>query len=108
MNKLIEDLNKLTTIPESKLEHLAKLVVACIGEEFTEMKSIDSDTMDYDIGIGRLVIGIRDGEVKYKFIPGELLQSSLSNIMKGKRNLLETKVEKSLVSCIENTYKDLL
>ena len=108
MNNLVEDLNKLTTISTSKLEHLSKLAVACIGEEFMECKLSEASIMDYDIGIGRLIVGVRDGEIKYKFIPSDILHTSLLNITKGKRNLLETKVEKSLVNCIENTYKDLL
>ncbi len=108
MNKLTTDLSLLTTISESKLEHLVKLADTCISEEFLEMKLTENSFMDYDIGIGRLIIGLKDGEIKYKFIPSDLLKDSLNNVMKGKRNLLETRVEKSLVSCIENTYKDLL
>ena len=108
MNTIINDLHALTTIDEKRLAHLFKLTAACISEEFSEMILKEETTLEYDISIGILTIGIREGQIKYKFTPNELLANSLVNVMKGKRNLLETKVEKQLVSSIENTYKDLL
>lgn len=108
MSKLVEDLSKLTFINEPRLEHLGKIATACICEEFTETILAEKTIMDYDIEIGRLIIGIQNDEIKYKFIPSENLKNSLVSSLKGKRNSLEVKVEKSLVSCIENTYKDLL
>ena len=108
MSKLVEDLSKLTFINEARLEHLGKITASCICEEFTETILAEKTIMDYDIEIGRLIIGIQNDEIKYKFIPSETLKNSLASSLKGKRNSLEVKVEKSLVSCIENTYKDLL
>lgn len=108
MNNLIKDLSTLTTINEGKLENLFKLIADCIGEEFKETIDSEKSIMEYDIAIGKLFICNKENELKYKFIPSENLENILKGVVKGKRNSLELKVEKSLISAIENTYKDLL
>lgn len=105
---LIQDLSLLTTIEENKLKHLMKLSLACISEEFNEMVLNGDTDLSYDIGIGTLMIGLRNNEVKYKFVPADILGKNLDNILKGKQNLLEAKIEKQLAKAIENIYKDLM
>lgn len=108
MNKLIDDLSTLTMINSSKLDRLSKLSVYCINEELLESILADKSLVEYDIGIGKLYISTANNELRYKFIPSEELHSSVKNTVESKRNLLEAKIEKSLVSSIEETYKDLL
>ena len=108
MNKLVDDLSTLTSISSSKLDNLCKIASYCITEEFLETILQEKDLVEYDIGIGKLYIGIKDDQIKYKFVPDNLLAESLKTTMESKRNLFEVKIEKTLVSSIENTYKDLL
>lgn len=108
MNKLVDDLSTLTTINNLKLQRLIKLSIYCITEEILENLLTDKSLTEYDIGIGTLYISTANNEIRYKFIPSEEFSSSVKNTVETKRNLLEAKVEKSLISSIEETYKDLL
>lgn len=108
MNKLCEDLSKLTTIPTSKLESLCSLACYCIDEELLETHLSGEEVMQYDIGLGTLLITIRDNQVKYKFIPSTQLEANIVNSLKTKQNSLSNKIEKTLVDSIVNTYKDML
>lgn len=108
MSRLVDDLSSVTFINSSKLERLVKLSLYCITEELLESILQEKTVTDYDIGIGRICISTADNQLKYKFIPSDDFNAAVKSTIKTKRNLLEAKVEKSLVSSIEETYKDLL
>jgi len=108
MNKLVEDLSKLTTIPQSKLDNLVNLSNYCIDEELLETQLAGKTVMEYDVGIGTLMIALIDDSIKYKFIPSKQLEQTILSSLKTKQNSLSSKVEKTLVDSIVNTYKDML
>ena len=108
MNSLCEDLSKLTTIPVSKLESLISLSCYCIDEELLESGLEGKEIMEYDIGIGTLLISLSNNSIRYKFIPSKQLEGHIVNSLKTKQNSLSNKIEKNLVDSIVNTYKDML
>ena len=108
MNNLKEDLSALSSVPQPKIVSLIRLTNYCITQDFLESILEEKDHSEYDIGIGKLIIGERNGELKYKFVPSDALKEALYNTKNKKLNLLSEQVEKNLVEIIENTYKSLL
>lgn len=105
---MISDVSKLTTIPEKVLNKLITKSVYCISDAIAEMRIAGKDTIDLDIGLGNLSIGIVDDEVVYKFVPSTELDISVKSSILNEQNLLEDAVEASLVDKLTNTYKDVV
>ena len=102
---LIKDLSVLTTIPEKNLHSLVNKYIWCIYDNVHE-QHLKNETINIDLEIGNLYITIIDDIVKYKFIPKEDFNSQILKVLQGE-NILKTKVGKTLVDKICNTYKDM-
>ena len=103
---LKSDLSTLTTINESTFDKLLTKIIWCISDSVERAVLSKEDKVDIDIGIGRLLIGISNKEIKYKFIPSKQLESSVSNTVINEHNELVTALEDSLVTKITNVVKD--
>ena len=108
MNKLLEDLSILTTIPQKTLEKLVDKTYLCINSSVEETLLEDKNISEIDIGIGYLYILLDYEGIKNKFIPNQKLEDSIKKTFINKSNMLENTLEISLVDRISNTYKDLL
>lgn len=108
MNNIIEDISKLTTIPQNALDKLVMKANWCIADSFKESIIAKNDLTEIDIGIGKLLISNLTEEIKYKFIPCEDLEKALISVALDKKNILELTLEKKLVGKILNTYKDII
>ncbi len=108
MNNIIEDISKLTTIPQNALDKLVNKAMWCIGDSFQEGILLGKEITEVNIGIGTLLISNLSEEIKYKFIPNEQLEQALISIALDKKNPLELTLEKKLTSKILNTYKDII
>lgn len=108
MYNLIEDLNKITTIPTSKLDKLLDISKYLISQYVCEDKTQNEDISEIDIGFGQLLITKTEGEVKYKFIPSEDLQQLIKLTYNTSTGPLELKLEENLAKKFINTYKDLV
>ncbi len=105
---IIDDLSSLTTIAEKHLVKLLAKEIYCISDAVAEAKAIEKDAVDLDIGIGTLSIRMSEEEVAYKFIPSAELHSAVKSAISSGQNLLEDKLEASLVSKVTDAYKELL
>jgi|GEM_PF-3312648 len=107
MSKIIEDVSKLTTIPDKSIYKLMDKFVYCISDAIVEDIISLNDITEADIGLGTLYIQHIGNEIKYKFIPNDYFNKVVIDSVTNKLNLLEKSVEKNLVDKITNTYKDL-
>lgn len=106
MYSLINDLSTLTTIPIVSLNDLVKNSIYCICDSLEDAKLGDEEVTEIDIGIGTLIIKLKDNKIQYRFTPSKQLESNItSTIIEGKNTLVAT-AEESLVDRIINTYKD--
>lgn len=105
---LIDDVATLTTIPIESLTKLNTKVIYCINEAVEEMLLSKEDSVDIDLGIGKLEIYIKDDELKYYFEPSDKLNTSVINTVKNKQNTLTNRLDALLVDRVTHTYKDLL
>ena len=108
MNKIIEDLSKITTIPETALTKLAEKAVWCICDSFEESILENLEVTEIDLGVGCLQISNCDENIVYRFIPSEILEKSLIDISLNNKNPLQLTLEKTLANKIINTYKDII
>lgn len=105
---ILEDVAVLTTIPVESLNKLSTKFTYCINEAVEEMLLSEEDSVDLDLGFGKLEISIKDDELKYYFEPGEKLNTAVISTIKNKQNTLTNRLDAVLVDRIVHTYKDLL
>lgn len=107
-NNLINDISKVTTIPKSALNRLNNIAIWCITDAFKVSLLNNNDLTEIDLGIGKLCILNEDEQVKYKFIPNELLEQSIIDTSLNNRSHLELNLEEKIVDKILNTYKTIV
>lgn len=105
MNKMSEDLSKLTTIPENILIKLFDKIRWIIGDAICEA---NSDLVEIDIGIGTLLLSNELEHVRYKFIPDDSLDETIRNCFNDHISPIEQQLEKRFIDRIIHTYKDIL
>lgn len=105
---LIEDLSTLTTIPQEALNKLITKAIWCICDTIQESKLQNSTTTKINIGLGNLIIIDEDEQIKYKFIPNTELEDGVRDTLIEGKNPLSLTLEKTLVSKILKTYKDII
>ncbi len=108
---IIKDLSTLSTIPDKVLTKLMDKFLYCIYDAVAEAVAEnpgEDKSIDLDIGIGTLSIGVVNDTIKYKFIPSSSMDTSVKQTVLNERNLLEDVLEKSFVDKITNVYKELL
>lgn len=105
-SELKKDLSTLTTINESTLSKLNDKVLWCINDIVEKSILNKDDTAEINLGLGTLIIKISNEEIKYKFIPSQDLEKSVTNTVVTERNELVSIMEETLVSKITNLYKD--
>lgn len=108
MSNLVEDISKLTTIPDGVLNKLVKKALYCISDEIEESILEQKRFAEIDIGIGTIYLELNSENVRYKFIPSKELEVAVKDTIVNKRNLLQDTLEMTLVTRITNTYKELL
>ena len=108
MNKLIEDLSTITTIPQGTLNSLNDKAISCICHSVMESVQERDSLTKMDIGIGVLYINCEGPNVKYKFIPSKKLEEMVAETIFKKRSPLVYQVESALRDRLDATYKNLL
>lgn len=107
MTNILNDVSVLTTIPEKTLSKLNEKVIYCINEAVAEAVADGKEITELDLGIGTLLIKNDADCPKYKFIPSEILQMTVTSTVNNKLNLLEDVLCESLKNRIINVYKDI-
>lgn len=108
MNNLIEDISKLTTIPDNVLNKLVSKSFYCISDIIEDAILENKKVVEIEIGIGTLYLELNSDNVRYKFIPNKELESAVKNTIINKRNLLQDTLELILVNRVTDTYKELI
>lgn len=108
MEKLIEDLSILTTIPEKTLTKISDKIIYCISDAIEESICENKNITEINMSIGTLYIKHTDDEIKYKFVPSDKLSKAVTDTVCNKLNLLEDVIENTIIEKVENIYKDLL
>ena len=107
MSNIVEDVSKLTTIPEKSLVKLEQKFIYAICEQIQEDVLADKEMSELDIGLGTLYIKYLGDEIKYKFIPNANLEKAVYNTVVKKLNLMETALNEALAKKFIDVYKDL-
>ena len=107
MSNIVEDVSKLTTIPEKSLVKLEQKFIYAICEQIQEDILAYKEMSELDIGLGTLYIKYLGDEIKYKFIPNANLEKAVYNTVVKKLNLMETALNEALAKKFIDVYKDL-
>ena len=105
---LIDDVSNLLNINQKMLNKILDAVVYSINDEMKEVIVNGESICEIDIGIGDLVIGIFDNDLKFKFIPNAKLRESVISTIKNEENMLEVRLEENLASKLEKVYKEIV
>ena len=105
---IVKDTSTLTTIPEKTLRKLTTKIIYCICDAVKDLQQTEEHSVDLDIGIGTLSIGLINDSIYYKFTPSSELEENVKSTVLNEQNLLEDALEAALVERLTKTYKDLL
>ena len=108
MNKVLEDLNVLTTIPLTALQDLRDQGIDCIAHSVLENILSENPLTELDIGIGILYIKLEDESIKYRFIPSKKLEDTVAFTVLTKQSPVVSRAETALKEKVESTYKNFL
>lgn len=108
MINILEDVSKLTTIPEEALKKLNSKYSLAISYALDECLKSNSMPAELNIGLGKLIIEDAEDEVLYKFIPSDEFEECVLSVVRDGKNPLRKALEQKFVSQILNTYKDIL
>ena len=107
MSNIVEDVSKLTTIPEKTFSKLEHKVIYAICEQIQEDVLEEKTMSELDIGLGVLYIKHEGAEIKYKFIPNQTFEKAVYNTVVKKLNLMESALNDTLSKKVIEVYKDL-
>lgn len=107
MNKLIDELSTLTTIPDKTLIKLEQKILYCICEVVYEDTLAEKELTEIDTGLGTLYFKFVNDELKCKFVPNETLKNAVTDVYKRKLNLMDDALNSSLAKKFTEVYKDL-
>lgn len=108
MSNLIDDISKLTTIPDKVLLKLVDKSYFCISSAIEEALLEHKDIVEIDLGIGTLYLEVKSESVRYKFLPNKELDKTVKDTVINRKNSLQDVLEMTLVDRITNTYKELI
>ena len=104
---LLVDLAALTTIQKASLDKLCAQAHKCLCHSVQEANIDGDDTVRIDIGLGNLFIKFNSEEIKYRFEPSYKLEEYLTSTLSTGISPIIEDVEDSLISKINNAYKEL-
>ena len=105
---LIEDMSNLLNISTKLLSKMQDAIMYSINDAVKETVVKNDNICEGDVGIGDLVIGLYDNDLKFKFIPNAKLRESIISTVKNEENMLEIKLEESLANKLEKVYKEII
>ena len=100
-----KSLSNLTTIPEKTFSKLSEKIEWCISDGIEKAMLNNEDSVDIDFDIGKIIINFSNNEIRYRFVPSQRLEKTVTNTVLKERNDLVVNVENSLISKLTNTYK---
>lgn len=107
MINALTDLSTLTAIPDKTLEKLFQSLIYVICQNTLEDELNEVDVTEIDIGIGILYIKHDSADIRFKFVPSDSLQKSMSDVVTKKLNLMENTLTAKLSEKLLQVYKEL-
>lgn len=104
--KVVEDVSKLTTIPQQEVQCVVNAIKDCICYALQESIKNKEDYADIDIGIGALCLNITEDGVEYKFVPSKDLENDIIYTAQHDCCPLVHKIEESIRNKIVGAYKE--
>lgn len=104
---LLDDISSLTTIQRVSLDRLVSQANKCICHDIQEVLVNDSSGACVNIGIGNLFIDVNKDSIKYRFEPSSKLENYIIDTILTNKSPIIDDIEKSLISKINNVYKEL-
>ena len=105
---LIDDVSNLLNVNQRMLGKIVDASMYSINDSVKEVIVKNENVCEIDIGIGDLIIGVYDNDLKFKFIPSAKLRESVISTIKNEENMLDVKLEENLANKLERIYKDIL
>jgi len=105
---LMDDVSNLLNISTKLLGKMQDAIMYSINDAVKETVVKNDGICEIDVGIGDLVIGLYDNDLKFKFIPNAKLRESIISTIKNEENMLEIKLEESLANKLEKVYKEII
>lgn len=104
---IMQDISKITTIPERTLNKLVSKIDWCICDAVQESILCGNDSASVDVGVGTIHIVWSGEQIQYKFVPSTKLERYVADTIINKRNPLVVNLESTFVNRITKTYKDM-
>lgn len=108
MSNIVTDVSELTNVSEKILEKLLNVAALCIGHNLHESLVSKQDTVVLDVGVGELILLVRNDLLQYKFIPCPSFEKMLARVVLTGQSPIAEQLESNLQQRIEQTYKELL
>ena len=108
MNKIVEDMSVLTSVPVTQLNSIVDIIDDAIAHSVFESLREKNKCCEVDIGIGILYIKYEGDAIKYRFTPSRRLEEKVASTVNNRRTHLVARVDASLKHKIGQTYKELV
>ena len=107
MERLNEDLSKITTIPIRNFNNISLQSIDLIGHYVAEAKRNKMSNCEVDIGVGRLLLKLSDDKIVWKFIPSITLENKAKSAYKKGNSPIVKRIEDTLAKRMVENYKEL-
>ena len=108
MYSLQDDLKTLTNISSDVIDKLVNKILYIICDDVLDTHLNNNTVTDIDIGIGVLSICVDNNQIKYRFKPSTLVESSVKNTIVDLKSPVKERAAKTLSSKINEMYEELL
>lgn len=108
MINLVEDVSKLTDVPDKTLDKFTGIIEYCIAHAICESCFNNNHITEIDVGFGEIHIKTDADGVRYRFLPSKNLEKMIVESIVNKRSPIIQKIDKSLQEKIDRAYKELI
>lgn len=105
---LLHDIQTVTQLSTKVISKLTLVSEMIICDDINELDILGNDTLEIDIGIGKLTLLIIGDSIQYDFCPSESLENNIIKTLEEKRNPIIINSELNLDKKLFDTYKELL
>ena len=105
---MIEDTAILTNVPEYVLKRFIPICNNIICHSIYESQVQGKPQTNIDLGIGELQIFISNDSIRYKFIPSNILEKTITTTVCNKVSPIAVQLDNNLKEKIDKSYKELL
>lgn len=108
MNKIIDDIANLTSLPKNMSKEIVPIMESAVAHRVFESVLSGNTVTEINLGVGMLYIKNEGSSVKYRFVPSKKMEEEVAKVLVTKTSPIERKLEQSLLTKLENAYKGLV